>query len=191
MNDKARQLFEYLLAINNLRFKAIREFKEYDKNWTKNTLEEYGDGVFLKGEGEDEEAILEIHRQRITDEILIPPAPDSSIKEWITYPYNKENNPPKVPASKIFVKGTEEVEVRFEEDKERMKSFTIWKADWGEWAAEVNRIKKVQTLYETFFKIHQDFQVEGEGLELLLGETLFTWKHEVGVINHPLFYNKT
>ena len=63
-----------------------------------------------------------------------------------------KNKPPKIPASKIFVKGTEEVEVRFEEDKERMGIFHQWKADWGEWAAEINRIKKVQNLYETFFE---------------------------------------
>ena len=76
LNDKSRQLFEYLLAINNLRFKAIREYKEYEKSWTKNALEEYGEGIYVKGEGEDEESILEIHRQRITDDILIPPAPN-------------------------------------------------------------------------------------------------------------------
>ena len=31
---------------------------------------------------------------------------------------------------------------------------------------------------------------KGEGFELLLGETIFTWKHEVGIINHPLFTTK-
>ena len=49
LNDKSRQLFEYLLAINNLRFKAIREYKEYEKSWTKNALEEYGEGIYVKG----------------------------------------------------------------------------------------------------------------------------------------------
>ncbi|KAB7705289.1 AAA family ATPase [Bacillus aerolatus] len=190
MNDKPRQLFEYLLAVNNLRFKAIRNFKEYDKNWTKNILEEYGEGVFLMGEGEDEEAILEVHRQKFTDDVMIPPDPDKAIGDWITYPYNKETTLPKIPAPKVFKQGSDEMEVRFEEDQERMRLFYKWKADWGEWAAEVTRMKRVQTLYETFFKINHDFQVEGEGLELLLGETLFTWKHEIDSINHPLFTTK-
>lgn len=190
LDDKPRQLFEYLLAINNLRFKVIRDFKEYEKSWIKEGLEEYGEGVFLHGSGEDEEAILEIHRQKITDEILTPPHPDKSIKEWITYPYHKEMNPPKVPAHKVFVQGTDEVEVRFDEDSNRVKLFNEWKADWGDWAAEVTRMKRVQSLYETFFKIHQDFQVEGEGLELILGETIFTWMHEVDSIRHPLFTTK-
>ena len=64
MNDKARQLFEYLLAVNNLRFNVIRDYTEYDKSWNKQSLEEYGEDVFLFGEGKDEEAVLEIHRQK-------------------------------------------------------------------------------------------------------------------------------
>ncbi|CAK6471632.1 hypothetical protein BFRIG_01358 [Peribacillus frigoritolerans] len=190
MSDKARQLFEYLLAINNLRFKVIRDFKEYDKNWTSASLEDYGDGVYLMGEGEDEEAIIEIHRQKFTEAILTPPHPDKSIREWITYSYNKEIQPPKIPAPKVVIQGKDEVEIRFEEDSSRLKLFNDWKALWSDWAAEISRMKKVQTLYELFFRINQDFQVEGEGLELLLGETIFTWKHEVDSILHPLFTTK-
>jgi superfamily I DNA and/or RNA helicase/very-short-patch-repair endonuclease len=190
LSDKARQLFEYLLAVNNLRFKVIRDFKEYDKNWTKSSLKEYGDGVYLMGEGEDEEAILEIHRQKFTETLMTPPHPDDSIREWITYSYNKENYPPKIPAPKILVQGTDEVEVRFEEDSNRIRLFHEWKAEWSDWAAEISRMKKVQSLYELFFGINQDFQVEGEGLELLLGKTIFTWKHEVDSIQHPLFTTK-
>lgn len=190
LNDKPRQLFEYLLAVNNLRFKAIRNFKEYDKTWTKKVLAEYGEGVFLMGKGEDEEAILEIHRQKLTKDVMTPPDPDKSIKGWITYSYDKETTLPKIPEPRVVIQGSDKVEVRFEEDQERMRLFYKWKADWGEWAAELKRMKKVQSLYETFFKINQDFQVEGEGLELLLGETLFTWKHQVGSIYHPLFTTK-
>lgn len=190
MSDKARQLFEYLLAVNNLRFKVIRDFKEYDKNWTKSSLEEYGDGVYLMGTGEDEEAIIEIHRQKFTEAILTPPHPDKSIREWITYSYNKETQPPKIPAPKVVIQGTDEVEIRFDEDSSRLKLFNDWKVAWSDWAAEISRMKKVQTLYELFFRINQDFQVEGEGLELLLGKTIFTWKHEVDSILHPLFTTK-
>ncbi|WP_226670757.1 AAA domain-containing protein [Metabacillus litoralis] len=190
MSDKARQLFEYLLAVNNLRFKVIRDFKEYDKNWTKSALEEYGDGVYLMGTGEDEEAIIEIHRQKFTEAILTPPHPDKSIREWITYSYNKETQPPKIPAPKVVIQGTDEVEIRFDEDSSRLKLFNNWKVAWSDWAAEISRMKKVQTLYELFFRINQDFQVEGEGLELLLGKTIFTWKQEVDSILHPLFTTK-
>ncbi|QOR67972.1 AAA family ATPase [Cytobacillus suaedae] len=187
MSDKARQLFEYLLAVNNLRFRVIRDYKEYDKSWNKSHLQEYGDGVFLLGEGEDKEAIIEIHRQSLTEDVLTPPHPDKFIREWITYSYNKENKAPQIPAPKVVVQGSDEVEIRFEDNPERVNLFNKWKSDWTDWATEVIRIKKVQTLYEQFFRINQDFQVEGEGLELLLGSTIFTWKHEVGTIHHPLF----
>lgn len=190
MSDKARQLFEYLLAVNNLRFKVIRDFKEYDKYWTKSSLEEYGEGVYLMGEGEDGEAIIEIHRQKFTEAILTPPHPDKSIRDWITYSYNNETQPPKIPAPKVLIQGTDEVELRFEEDSSRLKLFNHWKTAWSDWAAEISRMKKVQTLYELFFRINQDFQVEGEGIELLLGNTIFTWKHEVDSILHPLFTTK-
>ncbi|QWC23579.1 AAA family ATPase [Bacillus haikouensis] len=190
MNDKARQLFEYLLAVNNLRFNVIRDYAEYDRSWSKQSLESYGEDVFLFGDGNDDEAVLEIHRQKITSEILTPPQPEKKIKEWITYSYNKENQPPQLPEPKVMRQDNGMVEVKFEEDSTRLKLFNEWKKEWHEWAAEVTRMKKVQSLYELFFRIHQDFQKEGEGLELLLGETLFTWKHEVGTIHHPLFTTK-
>jgi very-short-patch-repair endonuclease len=190
VNEKARQLFEYLLAVNNLRFNVIRDYTEYDKSWNKQSLEEYGEDVFLFGNGKDEEAILEIHRQKITTDVLTPPQPDKKIKEWITYPYNKENQHPQMPDPKVVLKGNEKEEEKFEDDSSRVKLFSEWKKDWHDWATEVTRMKKVQSLYELFFRIHQDFQREGEGLELLLGETLFTWKHEVGTIHHPLFTTK-
>ncbi|OCA86932.1 hypothetical protein [Bacillus sp. FJAT-27986] len=58
-----KQLFEYLLTVNNLRFKVIRDYKEYEKTWSKSSLEEYGEGVYVMGEGEEEDAILKIHRK--------------------------------------------------------------------------------------------------------------------------------
>lgn len=189
MKNKSKQLFEYLLAVNNLRFKVIRDFKEYEKSWTRITLEEYGDGVFLMGSGEDEEAILEIHRQSFSDDMMTPPKPDKSIKEWITYSYNNENSRLSIPAT-VLVQGEDELEVTFEEDASRVKLFNEWKRDWQGWADEMKRKKRVQALYEMFFKINQDFQVEGEGLELLLGQTIFTWEHEVGHVYHPLFTTK-
>ena len=95
-----------------------------------------------------------------------------------------------MPDPKVVLKDDEKVEVKFEDDTTRVKLFSEWKTEWHDWAKEVTRMKKVQSLYELFFRIHQDFQREGEGLELLLGETLFTWKHEVGTIHHPLFTTK-
>lgn len=190
LTNRVRQLFEYLLAINNLRCKVIRDFNEYDENWTKSSLEEYGEGVYLKGEGEDNEAILEIHRMNFTATILTPPHPAKSIREWITYSYNQENQLPEIPAPKVVIQGTDAVEILFEDDTNRVKLFNEWRVEWSEWAAEISRMKKVQTLYELFFRINQNFQVEGEGVELLLGETIFTWKHEVNSICHPLFTTK-
>ncbi|TPF73089.1 hypothetical protein FHY44_05050 [Bacillus sp. D12] len=58
-----KQLFEYLLTVNNLRFKVIRDYKEYEKTWSKSSLEEYGEDVYVMGEGEEEDAILKIHRK--------------------------------------------------------------------------------------------------------------------------------
>ncbi|MGG4548944.1 AAA domain-containing protein [Rossellomorea marisflavi] len=190
MDDKARQLFEYLLAVNSLRLNVIRDYNEYDKSWTKQVLQDFGTGVFLFGTGEDEEAILEIHRQKLTEAQLTPPKPDKKIREWITYSYSKETQPPQFPSSRYITKGQEKVEVKFEENPTRVNAFREWSEEWNRWAQEITRVKKVQTFYELFFRIHQDFQNEGEGLELLLGKTLFTWKRDLGSIKHPLFTTK-
>jgi very-short-patch-repair endonuclease len=180
-------LFEYLLAVNNLRYHTIRDYKGYEKVWEKVLLEELGDGVFI---GMDD-SFLEIHRQELTSDVLTPPLVPKEIKEWITYSYSNENSAPKMPqVRKVETEEGDEEGETFDSDPSRVRLFLSWKDDWEDWAEEIRRMKKVQNLYETFFNIIQTFQKEGEGLELLLGETIITWNHQVGKIKHPLFSTK-
>ncbi|MBD1372824.1 AAA family ATPase [Hazenella sp. IB182357] len=190
MNEKPRRLFEYLRAVNNLRFQVIRDVKEYENTFSKEVLECLGEGVYLMGEGDDAEAILEIHRPHILQNVQSPPEPDDAIKEWISYPYQKETDELKQPSPKVFVQGTDEVKVSFDEDRQRLEKFHNWKLEWEQWASELRMQNQVKKLYDTFSKLHHRIYVAGEGVELFLGRTMLVWQREADSIYHPLFIAK-
>ena len=62
LNQKVKQLFEYLLALRHLTSHPVRELKRYEKYWMLDDLP-VGEGCFLGGEGVDKDAYLEVHQQ--------------------------------------------------------------------------------------------------------------------------------
>ena len=62
LNEKVKQLFEYLLALRHLTSQPIRELKRYEKYWMLDELP-VGEGCFLGGDGVDKDAYLEVHQQ--------------------------------------------------------------------------------------------------------------------------------
>lgn len=191
MLDKSKGFFEYLLAISNLKYKPIRIYNEYEKTWQDDLLEELREGCYMFGDGKDNEAILELHRQELTKKDLIAPEPPTELKEWIDFNYKSEFSQLKIPANKIYIsdKG-EQIEERFQEDRNRLVAFQSWKDEWEDWAEYLKEKKKTKRVYEEFFNLIQTLQKEGESLELLFGKWIFTWKHKnpnIGEIKHPLF----
>jgi hypothetical protein len=189
--DKTRSFFEYLLEICNLKYKPIRMYKDYEKVWQDDLLEELREGCYLFGQGNDKEAILEIHRQELSRDDLTPPKPPDEIKEWIDFDYKSETANIKVPSNKIFISPEgNQVEESFWDNRSRVNAFESWKDEWEDWAEYIKAKKKVKRVYEEFFNLIQILQKEGESLELLFGKWLLTWKHpnhEIGEIRHPLF----
>lgn len=86
-----RQLFEYLLALRNLSYEPIRHIQKYEKFWFLDELVR-GEGCYLDGQGEDEQAIIEIHQQSFKADY--PPLTDSVLRivSLIGFDYSKENS---------------------------------------------------------------------------------------------------
>lgn len=187
MEAKVKQIFDYLLAVNNLRFPSVKKYEQYERFWLDHDFPDE-EGCYLFGNGIDNEAWIEIHRQRITSSDRTVPQPPESIEKWIDSNIHDENLNTINIVEKVLTSESEGKEATyeyFEDDKERVLDFERWHKEWKIWAYKLQKKRKIQRLYEQFFDLIQQFKREGEALELILGQGVLTLKHEYGNIKHP------
>lgn len=187
--DKGVRFFKYLLELNNLVGKVVRDYKEYDKYWF---IEEFAqlDGCYVLDECEEEENYLEIHKPEITSRDKESPKLDFVLNDWVKTEIHNENVIPEYKSEKVTLDSNgENVREYFEDDPERVKAFQNWRADWQKWADNLKKKKKADLLYNNFFELISRFEKEGESLEFVFGKGILTWAHpdkKVGTIRHPL-----
>ncbi|WP_409305728.1 AAA domain-containing protein [Peribacillus sp. SCS-155] len=184
---KAKNFFEYLLALNNLKANVIRDFSEFERYWMLDEFEDL-EGCFVLDECHEEENLLEIHRPHISEKEKLPPEPDGIFKKWLNFDYRNENKTPSViKEQKTKLENDEEVIEKFADDLERESDYLKWRSIWTEWAEHLREKKRVLKIYETFFELISRFEKEGESLEFIYGQGLLYWKHpSVGSIRLPL-----
>ncbi|TFJ90668.1 hypothetical protein [Lentibacillus salicampi] len=145
--DKGVRFFEYLLELNNLVGKVVRDYKEYDNYWF---IEEFTqlDGCYVLDECEEEENFLEIHKPEITNRDKESPKLVSVLNDWVKTDIHNENVIPEYKSEKDTLDSNgENVREYFEDDPERVKTFQNWRADWQKWAYNLKKKKKVDLLY--------------------------------------------
>lgn len=190
--NKAKNFFEYLLALNNLFGKVTRDFREFEDNWFLNDFKEL-DGCFLLDECHEEGTFLEIHRPEITEKDKQFPKPPALIKEWVKNDYSNETTRLVMPNERAIIQGEEEMVELFADDSPRVSAYRSWENDWNTWAERLFEKKQVQKLYGEFFELIQQMEKEGEALEFIFGKGMFCWKHpddKIGTIRSPLLSTK-
>lgn len=187
-NSKVIQIFEYLLAVKNLKEKITRSVNEYDRVWWQEGIPNL-EGCFLGGNGQDEEAWLEVHKQIISPVPALPRILSSWIGKW--------DSPDKEPEKAVRqLRGIdpetkEEIYELFSDDQEREHTYKEWLAEkWRPWAAETLPKLKIQKLYDEFFALHQQLQREGDNLEISWGHGLLSWNVSGESIQRHLLVTK-
>jgi very-short-patch-repair endonuclease len=187
-NSKVIQIFEYLLAVKNLKEKITRNISEYDRVWWQEDITNL-EGCFLGGSGHEEDAWLEVHKQ------IVPPVPalPKILNSWV----NKWDNPDKEPINMdsklrgIDSETKDELFEFFSDNNERVSSFKEWLTQkWRPWATEASPKLRIQKLYDELFALHQQLQREGENLEIGWGHGLLSWNVSGESINRHLLVTK-
>ncbi|QKG84622.1 DUF559 domain-containing protein [Kroppenstedtia pulmonis] len=186
MTVKPQQIFEYLLAVQNLTRPPVRDIHKSEEASYLEDLPQ-GEGCFLFGEGEIQEAWLEVHKQQI------PPVPktDPLFHDWLSTDPEEAHTPPVV-MSQYTTSGSDQDETssqkeKFEDSPERVEAFKEWLTKWNTWSEEAQHKQAVQNLYNQLFSLINRLEREGEILELVFGHGLLLWNHPVaGLIRHPV-----
>jgi len=193
---KALQIFEYLRAVNSLSETTIRHVKQYEKIWWQRDIPNC-DGCYMKGERDNPDIWLEVHKQEIPE----APVPPSVLKKWLVSWSDPDQEPQvkkriaielsKKIQTEVKEEGEENVELieyeTFEDNSQRIQSLEEWLNNfWRPWAVEVSSKNKIQKLYTEFFSLLQELQREGDELELIWGHGLLTWHTEGETITRPM-----
>lgn len=188
MGTSPQQIFEYLLAVQNLTHPPVRDFRHANEYRYVDQLPQ-GKGCYLFGKGKSKEAWLELHKP---DAIPAPPEPDDRFKDWLKTDYHNPEIEPMCENIKTLPDNeTDEHQfssqmMAFEELPDRVRAFQHWLEEWKNWAENVKHIKAVQELYNRFFSLVNQIEREGETLELVFGHGILLWDHSQGRIMHPL-----
>ncbi|PGY09141.1 AAA domain-containing protein [Bacillus sp. AFS031507] len=187
-NDTAKiaRIFEYLLAVKNLNEKIIRHVNDYDQVWWEKDIPQI-DGFYIGGNGTNEDAWFEVHKQEIP---TVPPVP-SELKKWVTKYDNPEQSPIVLESLVIGIDEDEnEILEVFDEDIKRKTSYQQWLEEWKMWAAEASPKMKIQQLYTDLFTLYQRFEREGEDIELVCGYGLLQWEIDEKKISRHVLVTK-
>lgn len=191
--QKAKNFFEYLLALNSLVGKVTRDYREFEKNWPTEEFKSLP-GCYLFDQCEDEDTFLEIHRPEITREDETPPPPDPILSGWIDFDYrNERRSVTRLNEKTVLDDDENEITIDFSEDPIRVTTFESWENKWNSWAERLREKKKVNDLYVQYFDLIQQLEKEGETLEFIFARGLFCWQHpdeKVGTIRYPLLTTK-
>ena len=181
IRNKARQIFEYLLAIKDLSSPVERDMSMYSPVWWVKDIP-FIEGCFLYGNGRNEEAWLEVHKQEVSS----PPAPPQILQSWLNGDIkNPEKRPSYTPSKKQI-----DMEIRFEESEDRTVAWEKWIDSWDRWSEAMLPKYKIQRLYGELFSLIQRFQREDEIIELVWGHGLFKWNHAGQSINRHIFVTR-
>ncbi|GAA0337329.1 AAA domain-containing protein [Bacillus carboniphilus] len=187
-NSRVVQIFEYLLAVKRLNEHIIRNVNEYEKVWWQSDIPNM-EGCFLNGNGANEEAWLEVHKQKIEPTPTLPRALHTWIEKWENPDEDPRPLTKKLIGFKKEVKDEEEqvslftieeeqkeIYELFTDDDERVETYKNWmKNTWKPWANDTSPKLKIQRIYDELFALHQRLQREGDDLEVNWGHGLLSW----------------
>lgn len=134
---------------------------------------------------------------KVTKPILEPcPKPDDSLLEWIT------KNWQELAVDSVLYKKTLtrekkdedgkviEVEEKFEDDPKRLELFEDWSRNRSQWREVQAPKQEGLDLYNKLYRLYSDMKKEAEGVELIIGDGVISWRTDGQIIRHPILLQK-
>jgi hypothetical protein len=195
--QRIRQVFEYLKALNDHRNPAIRRVQEQPwHQWLDDLPAHPAVHLPTKSirQGNNDEStqpdvdyLLCVRRPELTQ----APSPPSEIRDWLKPGWDD-------PAQSVGHLGSrnetdsngETVTARFDDDTARLASFNDWVAKHGEWAQAEIPARKAMRLFESLYGLYGRLQRDSELYDLVVGDGILSWRRDDGSIYHPLLIER-
>ena len=182
--ERITNLFEYFKAVEHRRRPRVVNLKDQHWSCSLNELPSHKSISFsINRDLNDDGAWLRVKKPQLTRS----PVPPSELAPWLLggweLPSSKD---PEVRLVRAVEKDGVSKEIRFDDDPQRLSSFSTWLVQWRIWANEELPVRRIDDFWSQLFSIHADLQREGERLELVLGEGILSFSTDGRKILHPI-----
>jgi len=197
IRSKIRQLYQFLKAANELRFRPVRVLAEQPRVVRLADLPAHpAMQIFrpLQTEGAPEipDTLLRVGRPLLTR----CPTPPASIGAWLLPRWDDPVQPAVVVDNQNLADDDgQAITVRFDDDHRRRADFDAWCERRTAWVEPELAARRAMTFFQAFYDIHSLVEKDGEELELLAADGHLLWQTTSAVdgavtINHPVLLKR-
>ena len=194
---KILQLYQFLKAANQLRFRPVRVLSEQPKVVRLADMPNHPSmQLFRPVRTEDTQVVpdtlIKVRRPQLT---RCPAAP-TSLQGWLLPNWDD----PTKQALYTFSQNTtddngETITNHFEDEPQRVADFSAWSERRKAWVEPEMLARKAMSFFEVFYDIYSAIEKDREELELLVADGHFLWQAVSGidgpvVINHPVLLKR-
>lgn len=203
--DRITRVFRYLEALNQHRNPARRLIRE--QLWVLwfhdlpdhpsvrlGLLDEPGGpdtgsttGLSSQEQRTGDDFILKVQRPTLTR----PPTPPDTIIEWLERGWEDPGGTVSIRESRNEADDHGGTRVaRFEEDSQRLKALEIWKSQREQWAQNELPARAAAKVFEQLYELYGRIEREAEGVELIVGDGILSWRRPEGGVFHPVLLQR-
>jgi very-short-patch-repair endonuclease len=138
-------------------------------------------------ESSDPLPLIRVRRPRLTS----PPAPPAALSGWVVPGWEKWGGHIAVTESRNVVgEAGDPVVERFDSDVGRVEALRAWRAQWQAWFDAERPARDAQEVFDRFYQLRGWLQLEGENVELMLGDGRLRWALGDTRIDHPVLLQR-
>ena len=178
---RAKELFQYLTKVVELRLKAVYSIDEYESFIVLSSIPKESE-CFTPAWGEVKSGQEEIWLGVKKVNFLDPPPLSQKLKPWVNETDLKHSSDiPKIQESICIASDTETNTIKIEDCPEISEIWEDYLEErWLPWAEENERLCRIQIFYSKLHSMYQLLKSLGEAFELVIGFGVLTWKTPSG-----------
>lgn len=195
-NQRIRQVFEYLKALNDHRNPAIRQVQEQPWLLWLDNLPMHSaidlpprtiNGGDMEAGDRSVDYVLRVRRPVLTQ----PPSPIPELREWLQGGWED----PERPAAHIESRNErsesgDAIAIRFQDEPQRVAAFDLWQAKRAEWSEAEIPVRKAMRVFEKLYALFGRLERDSELYDLVIGDGILSWRRDDGSIYHPLLIQR-
>ncbi len=169
--DRLLQLFNFFKAVEERRTPPITDVQDHKWTLWLDALPVH-EKCRLTRPCPDDGEWLSVTKPELT----ACPSPPAALDGWLVNGWDSPQlEHPTVHSERLASVGEEDKPETFEASEARTQSFQDWKGRRAVWRTREIPARAVDQLWSRLFSLHNDLQREGESLELMLGDGIFSY----------------
>jgi hypothetical protein len=196
-NQRIRQIFKYLKALNDHRNPAVRRIQEQPWSLWLDDLPVHpaidlpvrtichGNDDEIPQAGTDH--LLCVRRPLITP----APRPPAEIRDWLGSGWDDAERPlAHVNSRNQLAESGETITIRFDEQTELVQAYELWAAKRAEWSQAEIPARKAMRVFEKLYALFARLERDSQLYDLVVGDGILGWHRDDGSIYHPLLIQR-